>query len=137
MPPKPSSNRAANAARPRGSPTGSPSRWPTPARRACPDASADFVWGEDAWCYVADKKRLVAEAVRLLKPGGIIAFTDWVDGRTPWADGESDRYHRFMKFPNTLDLDGYAALLAEQGARCWRRKTPAGSPRTWTFTSTC
>jgi SAM-dependent methyltransferase len=80
-----------------------------------PDESADFVWGEDAWCYVVDKRQLVAEAVRLLKPGGTIAFTDWVDGRTRFADGESARYHRFMKFPNTLDLDGYAALLTQQG----------------------
>src|SRR5262245_22142157 len=23
-----------------------------------PDGSADFVWGEDAWCYVTDKPRL-------------------------------------------------------------------------------
>ena len=30
-------------------------------------------------------------------------------------DGEADRYHRFMKFPNTLSLDGYAALLAGEG----------------------
>ena len=41
-----------------------------------PDASADFVWGEDAWCYVVDKGKLVSEAARLVKPGGTIAFTD-------------------------------------------------------------
>jgi SAM-dependent methyltransferase len=80
-----------------------------------PGASADFVWGEDAWCYVTDKKRLIAEAARLVKPGGIIAFTDWVDGRTLWADGEADRYHTFMKFPNTLTLDGYTSLLTANG----------------------
>jgi SAM-dependent methyltransferase len=80
-----------------------------------PDAGADFVWGEDAWCYVIDKPRLIAEAVRLLKPGGLIAFTDWVDGRNGFSDGEAQRYHRFMKFPNTLGIDGYAALLAQQG----------------------
>ncbi len=44
------------------------------------EGEADFVWGEDAWCYVADKQRLVAEAVRLVRPGGVIAFTDWVEG---------------------------------------------------------
>src|SRR5512141_1495880 len=27
-----------------------------------PDGSADFVWGEDAWCYVTDKERLIGEA---------------------------------------------------------------------------
>ena len=57
----------------------------------------------------------MAEAVRLLKPRGLIAFTDWVDGRHGFSDGEADRYRRFMKFPNTLGIDGYAALLAEQG----------------------
>jgi SAM-dependent methyltransferase len=80
-----------------------------------PSAGADFVWGEDAWCYVVDKQRLIAEAVRLLRPRGVVAFTDWIDGPTRFADGEADRYRRFMKFPNTLDLDGYAGLLAGQG----------------------
>ncbi len=80
-----------------------------------PAASADFVWGEDAWCYVIDKPGLIAEAVRLLKPGGIVAFTDWVDGPTKTTDGELIRYRRFMKFPNTLDRDGYVSLLRDQG----------------------
>ena len=46
-----------------------------------PGGQADFVWGEDAWCYVATRRRLIAEAARLVKPGGTIAFTDWVEGR--------------------------------------------------------
>jgi ubiquinone/menaquinone biosynthesis C-methylase UbiE len=29
-----------------------------------PGAIADFVWGEDAWCYVEDKQALIAEAAR-------------------------------------------------------------------------
>ena len=28
-----------------------------------PAGEADFVWGEDAWCYVPDKAKLVAEVV--------------------------------------------------------------------------
>ena len=79
------------------------------------EAEADFVWGEDAWCYVADKKRLVAEAVRLLKPSGMIAFTDWIEGPAPLADGESDRFLKFMKFSNIFGLDDYATVLAEHG----------------------
>ena len=35
-----------------------------------PEARADFVWSEDAWCYVPDKTALVGEAIRLVKPGG-------------------------------------------------------------------
>ena len=50
-----------------------------------PDASADFVWGEDAWCHVPDKRRLIAEATRIIRPGGTIAFTDWVGGLSPWG----------------------------------------------------
>ena len=47
---------------------------------ALPSASADFVWSEDAWCYVPDKPKLIAEAARIVRPGGVIAFTDWVEG---------------------------------------------------------
>lgn len=80
-----------------------------------PGANADFVWGEDAWCYVLDKNQLIAEAVRLVKPGGIIAFTDWIEGRSPLINGESERFLKFMKFPNVFDIESYASLLAKQG----------------------
>jgi SAM-dependent methyltransferase len=73
----------------------------------------DFVWGEDAWCYVVDKSRLIAEASRLVKAGGVIAFTDWIEGPQTMADGEGERLLRFMKFPNIQDLEGYAGLLAD------------------------
>jgi ubiquinone/menaquinone biosynthesis C-methylase UbiE len=82
-----------------------------------PDASADFVWGEDAWCYVTDKARLIAEAVRIVKPGGTIAFTDWVEGPAGLSAEEAERFLRFMKFPNIQDIDGYARLLSERGCR--------------------
>src|SRR5437588_1589440 len=81
------------------------------------DATADFVWGEDAWCYVDDKNRLVAEAVRIVKPGGTIAFTDWVAGPEPMDGAESERYLRFMKFPNVLTLDEYQQHLEDAGCR--------------------
>jgi ubiquinone/menaquinone biosynthesis C-methylase UbiE len=38
-----------------------------------PSGSVDFVWGEDAWCYVVDKRKLIAEAARMVRPGGVIA----------------------------------------------------------------
>jgi len=79
------------------------------------DSSADFVWGEDAWCYVADKSKLIAEAARLAKPGGVIAFTDWIEGPAGLNDDEADRFLKFMKFPNVQDADGYAGLLSDNG----------------------
>ena len=80
-----------------------------------PGGEADFVWGEDAWCYVANKEKLIAETVRLAKPGGTIAFTDWVEGSTPLTDAEAERLLQFMKFPNIQDIDGYRRLLKNNG----------------------
>ncbi len=82
-----------------------------------PRASADFVWGEDAWCYVTDKERLVAEAARILKPGGTIAFTDWVEGPGRLSPLEAERLFGFMKFPNLQSLEGYGRLLEANGCR--------------------
>ena len=84
-------------------------------RTGLPSGAADFVWGEDAWCYVADKTALVAEAARLVRPGGTIAFTDWVEGSPGLSGSEAERFLRFMKFPNVLDRRDYAALLTGQG----------------------
>jgi sarcosine/dimethylglycine N-methyltransferase len=80
-----------------------------------PAAGADFVWGEDAWCYVADKPKLIAEAARIVKPRGVIAFTDWVEGPAGLTDGEAEQFLGFMRFPNVEDIPGYARLLRDSG----------------------
>jgi ubiquinone/menaquinone biosynthesis C-methylase UbiE len=80
-----------------------------------PSNSADFVWGEDAWCYVVDKPELIAEAARLVKPGGLVAFTDWIEGPAALSTAESDRWLKFMKFPSILNLREYFELLSQQG----------------------
>jgi ubiquinone/menaquinone biosynthesis C-methylase UbiE len=80
-----------------------------------PDNNADFVWAEDAWCYVVDKPKLIAEAVRITKPGGVIAFTDWVEGPAGLSDKEAARVLGFMKFPNVQSIAGYQNLLKGQG----------------------
>ncbi len=84
-------------------------------RTGLPSDEFDFVWGEDAWCYVEDKKSLIAEAVRVVKPGGVVAFTDWLEGETAFSDAEAERFLRFMKFPNLLRLEEYVSLLEENG----------------------
>jgi SAM-dependent methyltransferase len=82
-----------------------------------PDASVDFVWGEDAWCYVGDKRALIAEAARIVRSGGTIAFTDWLAGSVPMSPDEAERYLRFMKFPNILNIDDYRELLERSGCQ--------------------
>jgi sarcosine/dimethylglycine N-methyltransferase len=42
------------------------------------DASVDAVVSQEAFCHVPDVKKAVAEAKRILKTGGRLAFTDWV-----------------------------------------------------------
>ncbi len=80
-----------------------------------PDDSADFVWGEDAWCYVEDKSALIAEAARLIKTGGTIAFTDWVEGPAGLTGEEAARFLAFMKFPSLASVADYGALLEQNG----------------------
>lgn len=90
-------------------------------RDACatglPGAQFDFVWGEDAWCYVEDKSRLIREAARLVKPGGRIAFTDWLEGPSGMTESEAARYLQFMKFPNVLAPMEYRSLLEDAGCK--------------------
>jgi SAM-dependent methyltransferase len=86
-------------------------------RSGLPDRCADFVWGEDAWCYVEDKDRLIAEAARLAKRGGTIAFTDWVEGPAGLTDEEARRFLGFMKFPTIQDIAGYRAALDANACR--------------------
>ena len=80
-----------------------------------PSARFDFVWGEDAWCYVEDKAKLIAEAARLVKPRGKIAFTDWMEGPAGLTAAEAGRYLGFMKFPSVLALADYKSLLEAGG----------------------
>ena len=80
-----------------------------------PESETDFVWGEDAWCYVEDKPKLIAEAVRIVKPAGIIAFTDWVEGPAGLTDDEATRFLQFMKFPTLCSISDYRALLEDNG----------------------
>lgn len=80
-----------------------------------PENTFDVVWGEDAWCYVTDKAKLISEAARVLKDDGVIAFTDWVEGPAGLSEEDAERINRFMKFPYTESQQGYVKLLEEKG----------------------
>ncbi len=82
-----------------------------------PGGSFDFVWGEDAWCYVEDKPALIREAARIVRPGGTIAFTDWVEGDTPLSPAEAERFMGFMKFPSFATVPEYRDLLESNECR--------------------
>jgi len=73
----------------------------------------DAVWGQDAWCYITDKERLIGEARRVLKTGGVIAFTDWIQ-TGKMGDKECEELNTFMAFPYLETLDGYGEILTEK-----------------------
>ena len=81
------------------------------------DNTFDVVWGEDAWCYLDSKEGLIKEAVRVLKPGGVIAFSDWMTGPSGLSVEEAERIHSFMKFPYTESVKGYEKLLKKYAMR--------------------
>lgn len=72
----------------------------------------DVVWGQDAWCYITDKNRLISEAARVLRPSGVIAFTDWIQ-TGDMTSGEWEALNSFMAFPYMETLDGYEQILKQ------------------------
>jgi ubiquinone/menaquinone biosynthesis C-methylase UbiE len=74
----------------------------------------DVVWGQDAWCYVTDKARLIQECSRVIKPGGVVAFTDWLQTGS-MTEEEWQSLLAFMVFPYMETLDGYVSLVEDAG----------------------
>lgn len=81
------------------------------------DGHFDVVWGEDAWCYVENKEKMIEEAARVLKPGGTIAFSDWVEGPAGMDDETASRICTFMKFPDVYTSEKYEEVLKRNGFR--------------------
>ena len=77
----------------------------------------DIVWGQDAWCYIRDKYRLLEEVNRVLKPEGILGFTDWIWGSVDAPDSHADYLMEFMVFPDMQTFDGYSKLIRDFGMK--------------------
>jgi ubiquinone/menaquinone biosynthesis C-methylase UbiE len=78
------------------------------------DATFDVVIGQEAFVHVPDKPRLIAECARVVRPGGMIAFTD-ILRREALSAAEFERLQSGMTFQSLETLDGYGRLLARSG----------------------
>ena len=82
--------------------------------RARPDASADLILAADAMVYVAELAPVLAEAARVLAPGGLLAFT------TETHDGEGVVIGQGLRY-------AHAAAYVRAAVECRRpRIAPAG-----------
>jgi sarcosine/dimethylglycine N-methyltransferase len=79
-----------------------------------PDAAFDRVYGQEAWVHIADKAKLLGECRRVIKPGGLLAFTDIVS-IAPLAPEESAQMAAEMKFPTIVTAQHYVDLLEPSG----------------------
>jgi phosphoethanolamine N-methyltransferase len=79
------------------------------------DASVDVVFGKDAWTQIPNKRALLGDIYRVLRPGGRLAAGDWCRGPDPFS---TDMVYFFevegLTF-NMETLDNYGALLGELG----------------------
>ncbi len=78
------------------------------------DASMDAVVSQEAFLHVPDKARVLAEAHRILKPGGRLAFTDWIAHRA-LSPADAELMWQGMAVTNLYDLTTYRALIEQAG----------------------
>ena len=76
--------------------------------------SVDVVVSQEAMLHVPDKPRVLAEAWRILKPGGRIVFSDWVAHR-PLSAADRELMWQGMAVADLHDLPTYAALVRGAG----------------------
>ena len=79
-----------------------------------PDASADVVVSQEALLNVPNKERALAEAYRILRPGGRIAFTDWVAHR-PLSAADKELMWEGMAVADLYSLQTYADVIRRTG----------------------
>ena len=79
-----------------------------------PDSSYDRVISQEAWLHIPDKAALIAQCARVIKPSGVLAFTDVVL-RVSLIDTEESRMTSEMQAPGIAPVSNYLNLLARHG----------------------
>ncbi len=78
------------------------------------DASFDVLISEEAFAHVPDKPTLIAECARVVRPGGVVAFTD-ILARAPLPADVAARLRSGMAFAEIASADDYRQGFARLG----------------------
>ena len=78
------------------------------------DASMDVVVSQEAFLHVPDLAAVLGEARRVLRPGGRLAFTNWVAHRLR-SQADRDLMWDGMAVRTLYSLDAHADLLRRAG----------------------
>ena len=80
------------------------------------DETFDVIVSQEAFCHIPNKKTLIAECVRLLKPGGCIVYTD-ILARNSMTNEIRSRLENEMAFSELSTLEQYCHLLEEKSCQ--------------------
>jgi predicted TPR repeat methyltransferase len=95
------------------------------ASRAKPDASADLIVAADAMVYVSDLAPVLAEASRVLAPGGLVAFTVETHDGDGVVMGAGRRYAHGAKYVReAIAAAGLALAKCEEASPRTEEKKP-------------
>jgi sarcosine/dimethylglycine N-methyltransferase len=81
-----------------------------------PDASIDAVVSQEAFCHVPDVSRAVAEAFRILRTDGRLAFTDWMANQ-PLTAADAQLMWEGMAIQPLRSIPEYRSLVESVGFR--------------------